>query len=43
MTPFLNGESTEGMDWVRVAFTSFVWVVVPVAIGVRRVLRAEVK
>lgn len=43
MTPFLNGETTEGMDWVRVGVTTAVWVALPLAVGVRRILRAEVK
>lgn len=43
MAPFLAGESTSGMDYVRTIFTAFVWVVVPVTLGFWRVLRAEVK
>lgn len=41
--PFLNGESTDGMDWVRVVVTSTAWVFLPLAVGFWRVLRAEVK
>ncbi len=41
--PFLNGEPTDGMDWVRVLVTATVWVAAPLALGTWRVLRAEVK
>ncbi len=41
--PFLNGEATSGADWMRVLVTALVWVLAPLALGVRRVLKAEVK
>jgi ABC-type transport system involved in multi-copper enzyme maturation permease subunit len=42
-TPLQNGESLSGTEWAHVLVTSLIWVVLPFAIGMWRVLRAEVK
>ncbi len=41
--PFTSGLETSGTDYLRVLVTATVWVAVPLALGLRRVLRAEVK
>jgi ABC-type transport system involved in multi-copper enzyme maturation permease subunit len=41
--PFTSGLTTSGIDYLRVLATVTVWVLVPLALGLRRVLRAEVK
>ena len=45
--PFARGELFEGgmaaSDWAHLATTTGIWIVVPLAIGLRRVTRAEVK
>jgi ABC-2 type transport system permease protein len=35
--------SSSGEDWAQLVVSGFVWLVLPLAIGIRRVLRAEVK
>jgi ABC-2 type transport system permease protein len=42
-TPLQNGDHLDGSDWAHLASTTVIWVVVPFAIGMWRVLRAEVK
>jgi ABC-type transport system involved in multi-copper enzyme maturation permease subunit len=42
-TPLQNGELLSGQEWAHVLVTSLIWVVVPFAVGMWRVLRAEVK
>lgn len=42
MAPLFEGTAT-GADYVRTAFTSSLWVLLPLGLGVRRLLRAEVK
>ena len=37
-----NGSPT-GAEWAHIGFTSLVWLVIPLAIGVRYVMRSEVK
>ena len=41
-TPLIDASMT-GEDWAHFAVSGFIWLVVPLAIGVSRVLRAEVK
>ncbi len=41
-TPLIDATMT-GEDWAHFATSGFIWLVVPLAIGVARVLRAEVK
>ena len=43
MMPFVMDEPTTGVDFARVLVTATAWVLVPLALGLRRVLRAEVK
>jgi ABC-2 type transport system permease protein len=42
-TPLFDGDGMTGQDWAYFAVSGFIWLVVPLAIGVWRVLRAEVK
>lgn len=42
-TPLFDGEGMSGQDWAYFAVSGFIWLVVPLAIGFWRVLRAEVK
>lgn len=35
--------SSSGEDWAQLVVSGFIWLVLPLAIGIRRVLRAEVK
>jgi ABC-2 type transport system permease protein len=42
-TPLQNGEHLTGTEWWHVVVTSLIWVVLPFAVGMWRVLRAEVK
>lgn len=41
--PLLSGDSLSGSEWAHVAVTTVLWVVLPLSVGVWRVLRAEVK
>jgi len=41
--PVYSGESLQGDDWVHVAVTATIWVVLPFAVGLVRLLRREVK
>ncbi|MFC7493090.1 MULTISPECIES: ABC transporter permease [unclassified Nocardioides] len=41
--PLFDGSMMSGKDWAYFAVSGFIWLVVPLAIGFRRVLRAEVK
>jgi hypothetical protein len=40
--PLITGEM-RGEDWPHLLVSGFIWLVVPVAVGLWRVLRAEVK
>jgi ABC-2 type transport system permease protein len=42
-TPLFDGDGMTGEDWGYLAVSGFIWLVVPLAVGVWRVLRAEVK
>jgi ABC-2 type transport system permease protein len=42
-TPLQNGEHLTGTEWSHLLVTSLIWVVLPFAVGMWRVLRAEVK
>ena len=42
-SPLQNGQNLTGTEWAHLLTTSLIWVAVPFAIGVWRVLRAEVK
>lgn len=42
-SPLFDGSMMSGKDWAYFAVSGFIWLVVPLAIGVWRVLRAEVK
>jgi ABC-type transport system involved in multi-copper enzyme maturation permease subunit len=41
--PFLGSGSLSGQDWAHLATTSVIWVVIPMAIGLARTLRTELK
>jgi len=43
LMPFSSGDGGGWSDVARVVVTSTIWVIVPLALGLRRVLRAEVK
>ncbi len=42
-TPLQNGDLLTGKEWAHVLVTSLIWVVIPFAVGMWRVLRAEVE
>lgn len=42
-TPLLAGEPLTGPEWAHLATTTLLWIALPMAVGVWRVLRAEVK
>ncbi|GAB2452270.1 hypothetical protein GCM10027062_36360 [Nocardioides hungaricus] len=42
-TPLFDGGGMSGQNWAHLAVSGIIWLVVPLAIGVWRVLRAEVK
>jgi hypothetical protein len=43
-TPLFDGDgSVTGEQWAQLGVSGFIWLVVPLAIGIWRVLRAEVK
>lgn len=42
-TPLFDDGGMAGEDWAHLAVSGFIWLVVPLALGVWRVLRAEVK
>jgi len=42
-TPMFDGTGMTGEDWAHFAVSGFIWLVIPLVIGVRRVLTAEVK
>jgi ABC-type enterobactin transport system permease subunit len=41
--PILQGQSLDGEDWAHVAVASTIWVLLPLAIGLVRLMRSEVK
>ena len=41
--PLLNGTLDTGTEWAQLAVTGFIWLVIPLTLGIWRVLRAEVK
>jgi ABC-2 type transport system permease protein len=41
--PFQSGEAASGDEWARLAVASTIWVVLPVVVGIWRLLRSEVK
>ena len=42
-TPLFMGGNLTGEQWAQSATSSLIWVVLPFAVGLVRVLRAEVK
>jgi ABC-2 type transport system permease protein len=42
-SPLYDGSGMDGKDWAYFAVSGFIWLVVPLAVGMRRVLSAEVK
>ena len=42
-SPLFDGSGMDSKDWAYFAVSGFIWLVIPLVIGVRRVLRAEVK
>lgn len=41
MAPILQGATLTGQQWAQLGTTAAAWVAVPLAVGVRRVVRAE--
>jgi len=41
--PLVSGDALSSLQWAHLATTTLLWIVVPMAVGVWRVLRAEVK
>ena len=42
LLPLMSGDTLTGQQWAQVATSVGVWVLVPLVVGVVRVLRAEV-
>ncbi len=41
--PFTNGVWPAGQDWAHLGVATLLWIVVPVAVGARRIMRTEIK
>jgi hypothetical protein len=42
-TPFQSGDAASGKEWAHLAVAAVIWVLLPVIVGVWRLLRSEVK